>query len=84
MTNQNVPTYLVQSILVTLFCCLPLGIFAMIKSAETSAKLREGDHQGALAASNQTKTICRWSFGVGLIFFLIYCFFIILAVISRG
>lgn len=84
MKNQNVSTYWVQSILVTLFCCLPLGIFAMIKSAETSSKLKIGDYQGALAASNQTKIICWWSFGIGLAFSIVYFFLITLAAISNS
>ncbi len=31
--SSQVPTYLAPSILVTLFCCLPVGIAAIIQAA---------------------------------------------------
>ncbi len=52
------PNYLVQSILVTLLCCLPLGIVSIIFAAQVDGKARAGDLAGAQAASNQAK---RWS-----------------------
>ena len=38
---------LVWSILVTIFCCLPFGIVAIIKSAEVNSKWAAGDRAGA-------------------------------------
>ena len=38
---------LVWSILVTLFCCLPFGVVAIIKSAEVNSKWNAGDVAGA-------------------------------------
>jgi len=81
MTNQNVPNYLVQSILVTLFCCLPLGIVAIIKAAEVNTKLQAGDYEGALASSKQAKTFCWWSFGIGLGFTVIYVLLVVVGAV---
>lgn len=62
----DVPSYLGQSILVTLCCCLPLGIPAIVYSAQVSSKLAAGDYKGAVAASNNAKMWGWIAFGVGL------------------
>ena len=67
-TPVNVPNYLVQSILVTIFCCapLPLGIVAIVFAAQVNGKLAAGDYAGAVSASKQAKMWCWIAFGVGL------------------
>jgi type II secretory pathway pseudopilin PulG len=60
-----VPNYLAQSILATLFCCLPFGIPAIVYSASVNGKMAEGDYAGAGEASRQARTWCWVSFGVG-------------------
>ncbi|HEV3250305.1 MAG TPA: CD225/dispanin family protein, partial [Puia sp.] len=51
----NPPTqpknWLVESILVTLFCCLPFGIAGIVFAAQVSSKWASGDYAGALQAS---------------------------------
>ena len=64
--SQQVPNYLVQSILVTILCCLPLGIVAIVFAAQVNGKLQSGDVAGAMAASKNAKLFCWISFGVGL------------------
>ncbi len=64
--SSQVPTYLTPSILVTLFCCLPVGIAAIIQAAQVNSKLQIGDYEGAVAASSKAKKLCWWSFGLGL------------------
>jgi hypothetical protein len=64
--SQTVPTYLVWSILATIFCCLPGGIVAIIYSAMVSGKLAANDYAGALKASKNAKLWCWLSFGIGL------------------
>jgi hypothetical protein len=51
-----VPNYLVHSILVTLCCCLPLGVVALVYSAQVNSKLAAGDIAGAEAASRSART----------------------------
>jgi len=64
--GQQVPNYLVQSILVTLFCCLPLGIAAIVYAAQVNGKLQAGDMAGAMAASKNAKLFCWISFWIGV------------------
>ena len=60
----HVPNYLVQAILVTIFCCLPFGIIAIVYAAQVNGKLASGDYAGAVRASGTAKTWCWASFGV--------------------
>lgn len=47
----HIPNYLVQSILVTIFCCVPLGIPAIVYAAQVNGRIQAGDIQGAMDAS---------------------------------
>ena len=67
-----VPNYLVYAILVTLFCCLPLGIPAIIFSAQVNSKIQAGDIEGAMASSQKAKKWGWTAFGVGIVFTLLY------------
>ena len=63
----SVPNYLVYSILVTIFCCVPFGIVSIVYAAQVNGKLAAGDYAGAVEASNKAKIWCWVSFGVGII-----------------
>ena len=43
--------WLVESILVTIFCCLPFGIVAIVNAANVNSRLSVGDRAGAQEAS---------------------------------
>ena len=58
---------LVWSILVTLFCCLPFGIVAIIKSAEVNSKWADGDVAGANQSAADAGKWIKWSVIVGII-----------------
>jgi hypothetical protein len=65
----------VQSILVTLCCCLPLGVVAIIFAAQVNTKLAQGDMAGALDASQKAKMFSWIAFGLGLLSSLIWLLF---------
>ena len=76
---SHVPNYLVQAILVTIFCCLPFGIVAIVFAAQVNSKLQVGDINGAMASSRKAKMWCWIGFGSGLalqIIILIISYFI--------
>ena len=62
----HVPNYLVQAILVTVFCCLPFGIVSIVHAAQVNGKVEAGDIEGARRSSANAKTWAWVSFGVGL------------------
>jgi hypothetical protein len=61
-----IPTYLAQAILVTLFCCLPFGIPAIVYAAQVNSRFAAGDYTGAVEKSKKAKTWCWVAFWVGL------------------
>ena len=67
----TVPNHLVGSILVTIFCCWPFGIPAIVYAAKVNGLLARGDLAGAKAASKSASTWLWVSFGVGLVVQLI-------------
>lgn len=70
--GTTVPNYLVQSILVTLCCCMPAGIVAIVYSAQVNGKLAAGDLAGAQDYSKKAKMWGWIGFGCGAIIAAIY------------
>ena len=61
----SVPNYLVPAI-ISLFCCLPLGVVAVIFAAQVNGKVTAGDSAGALDASKKAKMFSFIAIGLGL------------------
>lgn len=68
----NIPNYLWQSIVVTIFCCWPFGIPAIVYAARVDGLKARGDIQGAMAASASARTWCIVSVGVILGLFVLW------------
>ena len=64
---QRVPNYLIPSILVTIFCCLPLGIAAIVFAAQVNGKVAAGDIAGAQSASRTARTLVIISVVIGFV-----------------
>lgn len=62
-----VKNYLVESILVTIFCCMPLGVVAIIFAAQVDSQLRSGNYAQALDSSNKARTFATISFVLGIL-----------------
>lgn len=66
--NQIQPqNYLVESILVTIFCCQPFGIVGLVFASQVNSKYAVGDYEGAQNASKEAKKWMKWGFISGLI-----------------
>jgi hypothetical protein len=76
--NYQTPpkTWLVESILVTLFCCLPFGIAGIVNASKVESRFYAGDIDAANRYSAEAKKWTIVSFWVGLASIVIY--FIIL------
>jgi predicted secreted protein len=70
--GQAPNNYLVWSILVTLFCCLPLGIVAIVKSSQVSGLWAQGQYAEAQAAAASAKKFVTWSVIAGVVVGVIY------------
>ena len=78
-----VPTYLAQAILCTIFCCVPLGIPAIVYAAQVNGKIARGDIEGARASSSNAKTWCYVALGVGLLWTAVYLLILISGVLRN-
>ncbi len=75
----TVPNYLVHSI-ISLFCCLPLGVVAIIFAAQVNGKVAAGDIQGAMDSSKKAKMFAYIAIGLGVACWLIYLIIMVLGV----
>ena len=71
-------TYLTEAILVTLFCCWPFGIPAIVNASKVEGRFASGDHEGARQASAEAKKWMNYSLWSGLAIGFLY-FLLLLA-----
>jgi len=64
-----VPNYLVLAI-ITLICCFPLGIVAVIFAARVNGQVQAGDTAGALESSRKAKLFSYIGLGLGLLWWI--------------
>lgn len=59
-------SWLVESILVTLFCCLPFGIVGVVYASRVDSKYGQGDYDGASQASREAGRWTQIGFFLGI------------------
>lgn len=69
-------SWLAESILVTLFCCLPLGIVGIVKAAKVNSLWAQGEHEAAEEASASAGKWTKIGFGIGLGIIVLYLLFV--------
>ena len=78
-SGQRPPkSWLVESILATLFCCLPLGIVGIINATKVESRFFAGDVAGAEQASADAKRWTMISFWIGLVVIVLYVVFVMI------
>ncbi|WP_340200516.1 CD225/dispanin family protein [Ascidiimonas sp. W6] len=83
VNNQKPPkTWLLESILVTLFCCLPFGIAGIVNAAKVESRFYAGDIEGANRSSRDAKKWTSVSFWLGLAIGVIYLILAIIGTVS--
>lgn len=76
-------TWLVESILVTLFCCLPFGIVGIVKASQVESLFRQGNYPAAKKASDDAGKWTKWGLICGLLGILIYIVFVVIGVMAN-
>ncbi len=77
--SGTVPNYLVPAI-ISIFCCWPLAIPAIIFATQVNGKVAAGDIAGAQEASKKAKMFAFIAIGLGLLGILIYVIMLVLGV----
>ena len=65
-------TLLIGAILSTLFCCVPLGIVAIVYAAMANGRFRAGDYEGSAAQAGKARTWIVVSVAAGLLWLVIW------------
>jgi hypothetical protein len=68
--SATVPNYLVPAI-ISIFCCWPLAIAAIIFATQVNGKVAAGDVAGAEDASKKAKLFSFIAIGIGLLFYVV-------------
>lgn len=74
--------YLVESILVTLLCCLPFGIVGIIHATKVETLWNSGQRDAALKASNDAGKWVRIGFFCGLAVYVIYGLLMVFGIVA--
>lgn len=69
-------TWFVESILITVLCCLPFGIVGLVKASQVETLYYGKEYAAALAASSSAKKWVYWGFGVSVVGIVLYALFI--------
>ena len=64
--QPQIQSYLVFAIIVTVLCCLPFGIPAIVYAAQVPGKVAAGNIAGALESSRKARMWCWIGFWSGL------------------
>jgi hypothetical protein len=75
--------YLVESILVTILCCLPLGIMGIINATKVESLYAAGDHESAQRAADEAKKYCKYAVIASAVVIVIYVI-LMLAGVAAG
>ena len=75
-------TWLVQSILATICCCLPFGIVGIVNATKVESYYMRGDYANAIRCSENSKKWTIWAVIAAVIFVVLYVFGLLIAALS--
>ncbi|HSF89252.1 MAG TPA: CD225/dispanin family protein [Saprospiraceae bacterium] len=75
-------TWLIESVLVTLFCCIPFGIVGIIHATKVETLWNSGQREAAIKASQDAAKWVKISFITGFVIIFLYLLIMVLSVFS--
>jgi hypothetical protein len=81
-TKQPPKTWLTESILVTLFCCLPFGIAGIVNASKVESAFLAGNITEAYRRSAEAAKWTKIAFWLGLVGIVIYAIAVVAGVID--
>lgn len=79
-SGQAMPKkYLVESILATLFCCLPLGVAGIVFASKVESLYKAGAYAEAQEASRKAKMFSLIALGVGIAYVVVQGLYVALS-----
>lgn len=81
--NSSLPipkTWFVESILATIFCCLPFGVAGIINANKVESLYYSGDYEGSLKASKDAAKWTKISFFLAIAFWVVYILFYVVII----
>ncbi len=82
--STPVKNYLTQAIIVTICCCVPLGIPAIVFAARVNAQAQAGDMAAAMDSSAKARMWAWIAFGAGILSLVIWIPFAIIGALAEG
>jgi hypothetical protein len=82
VTQAPPKNWLIESILVTILCCLPLGIVGIIYASKVDSLWTTGQHDAAYKASQEAGKWVKMGLILGVIGIIIYILLMIFGVIA--
>ncbi len=73
-TNICPKSYLLESILITMFCCMPFGVVGIVKASSVSSAYSTGNYEEAQRLSAEAAKWVKY----GLLGGAVYYFFVII------
>ena len=65
-------THLAKAIVLTILCCWPLGIPAIVNAAEVNTEYIAGRYESALQKSKNAEKWCKYCIIAGVVFWALY------------
>lgn len=72
-------TWLAESIIVTLLCCLVFGIIGIIYATQVESNYLSGNYKMAERKSQQARSMVLWGVGIGVALIAAYIAFLLIA-----
>lgn len=75
---QGVDSWLWQSIVATILCCLPFGIVGIVFAARANADIQAGNQAGAVENARKARMWTLIAAGIGVAVILLYVVFVVI------